>query len=202
MVPTDRFHGFRESRTQPREPEGAVPILPHPEDKSDARDLQRECERLRQVRGSLERLCIELRQELRDSEGRYTCAPTQIRLLRRDVERRDGEFSKARLRVRQLEKHALRQAREFGEIRRQFRLLQQRSSSLAVGFLAITASRRWHVGHALLSIPSRLLGRRPVTVADSLQTLASALATGKASRSDARHANAGSDPADQGIDSP
>lgn len=199
MVPTDPCHGSEESPAQPRMHEGAVPTPPHSGGNSGMRDLQLERQRLRHVRGSLERLCTELRQELQDAERRYKCATTQNRLLRREVEKGQREFDKSRLRVRLLEKHALRQAREFSEARRRFRLLQQRSSLLAVGFLAITASWRWRVGHALLSIPRRLLGRRTTTVADSLQTLASAFATGKPSGSDDRlDPSAARDPADQG----
>lgn len=189
MAPTARSQGSEESPTQARMPEGS----------SDMEDVQLECQRLRHVRRSLERLCTELRHELQDAERRYKHATAQNRLLRREVEQGDRESNKARLRVRLLEKHAQRQACEFSEARRQFRLLQQRSSALAVGFLAITTSRRWHVGHALLSIPRRLIGRRTTTVADSLQTLASALATGKASGSDDRlDPSAGLGQADQG----
>ena len=166
----------------------------------ELRRLERQSGRLAQARTSIERLCLELREELLDAESRNERATAEIRRLRRDAERRDNEFATARRRVRLLLKDAERRDNEFAtarrrvrlllkdaerrdnefaQVRRRLRALQHLSSALADGFLAITEARRWRLGHTLLSIPSRTLGRRPKTVADELRPLAVRLALGQ-----------------------
>lgn len=140
---------------------------------------ERDRQRLTHARASLERLCLELRQDLQESERGYACAMARIRLLLRDAERRDREYADARRHVRLLLKDAERRDREFAHVRAQLRSLKHLSAGLATAFLAITATRRWRLGNALLLIPSRLLGRRTVTVADDQHELATTLALGQ-----------------------
>ena len=190
-------------------------------DSLDAKRLERDCRRLAQARASLERLYLEMRQDLQEAENRNACATVQIRLLLRDAKRRDREFASARRRIRILSKDselrdreiadarrrikllvndaerrgseyanarrhirlllrdAERRDREFAAVRAQLRRLTHLSAGLATGFLAATASWRWRVGDALLSLPSRVLGRRPTTVADDQRPLATILALGQ-----------------------
>ena len=196
-------------------------LLSSATDSSDAKRLERDCRRLAQARASLERLYLEMRQDLQESEQRNACATVQIRLLLRDARRRDHEFASARRRIRILSKDAelrdrefadarrrikllvndaerrgseyasarrrirllLRDAerrdREFAAVRAQLRRLTHLSAGLATGFLAATASWRWRIGDAFLALPSRLLGRRPTTVADDQRPLATILALGQ-----------------------
>ena len=119
---------------------------------------------------------------LKDAERRdrdYADAKHRIRLLVNNAERRDREFAKARRHVRILLKDAERRDREYVRVRAQLRLLRHLSAGLATGFLAITESRRWRLGNALLSLPSRILGRRPTTAADDQHALATTLALGQ-----------------------
>lgn len=143
---------------------------------------ERDLQRLTQARASLERLCSELRHDLLESERRYACAMARIRLLSRDAERRDREYANARLRNRILLKHADRRDLEFTHVRAELRALKHLSAALATAFLAITTTRRWRLGNALLSIPSRLLGLRTATVADDQRELATTLALGQMPR--------------------
>ena len=185
MVSTDRAgDGEQNPAEYDPVPAGAVPRTSGSMGSSDMQRLERECRRLRQARRSLERLCMELSQELRTAEHRRRHATAQIRLLQSDLERRDREFARARHRGRLMEKRALRQDREFAEVRNRMRRLEQRSSVVAGGFLAIAESRRWRLGHALLSLPARLIGRRPTTVVEGLQPLASMLAKGQTTQFD------------------
>lgn len=220
----------------------ATSLPSHADEHSDPKRLERDLRRLVQARASLERLYLEMRKDLRESEHRNACATVRIRLLLRDAERRDREFARARRQVRMLRKDAERRDREYASARRlirmlgkdaerrdreyaaarhrirlllnnaerrdreyasarsrvrsllkvaerrdreyaqvraQLRMLRHLSAGLAAAFLAITATRRWRLGNALLSTPSRLLGRRPVTVADDQRALATTLALGR-----------------------
>lgn len=160
-------------------PDGTTSRSPSVEDHSTLQRHERDRQRLTQARASLERLCSELRHDLQESERRYACAMARIRLLSRDAERRDREYANARLRNRILLKNAERRDREFARVRVQLRSLKRLSADLATAFLAITTTRRWRLGNALLSIPSRLLGRRAATVADDQHELATTLALGQ-----------------------
>ena len=122
---------------------------------------------------------------LKDAERRdreYANARHRIRLLLNNAERRDHEFARARRQVRILLKDAERRDREYARVRAELRSLRQLSAGLATSFVAITRTRRWRLGNALLSIPSRLLGRRPTTVADDQHALATTLALGQIPR--------------------
>ena len=259
MAPTDDSHAA-EAKSVPDHPIAghAASLRPSPEESSERRRLDLECHRLQQTRASLERLCMELQQELLDSECRLQCATTQIRLLRRDAERRHREFADARRRIRVLQKdqdhrdreyanarrrisllqndaeqrdreyanarHRLRllmnnaerrdrefakarhrvslllheaeqRDREYARVRAHLRSLKHLSTGLAAAFLAITKTRRWRLGNTLLSIPSRVVGRRPTTVADDQHALATALAGGQMPppTDSTGHANVGPD---------
>lgn len=118
----------------------------------------------------------------KDAEQRnreFVNARKRTRLLEKDAEQRAREFANARMRTRLLQKDAEARDREFAEVRRRLRSLQHLSTDLAAGFLAMTASRRWRLGSALLSLPSRILGHQPRTVADDRRPLATALVAGE-----------------------
>ena len=248
MAPTDCEHAQLHAKDETPASgvlDHATSMLSSPHDHSDPTRLERDNRRLAQVRASLERLYLEMRHDLRESEHRNACATVRIRLLLRDAERHDREFASARRRIRILLKDAERRDSEFASARRRIRILlkdagrrdreylnarhrirlllndakrrdrefanarrqvrillkdaerrdrqyahvraQLRSlrhlaSGLAAAFLAITESRRWRLGDALLSFPSRVLGRRPTTAADDQHALATALARGQMPR--------------------
>ena len=205
MVLTDREHAQRHAKEETPArgaPDHATSMPSSAHDQSDPKRLDRDRRRLEQARASLERLHVEMRHDLQESEHRYACATVRIRPLLRDAERRDREYLNARHRIRLLLNDAVRRDREFASVRRQVRLLldaerrdrdyagvraqlralRHLSAGLAAGFLAITASRRWRLGDALLSLPNRVLGRRPATVADNARALATTLALGQVPR--------------------
>ena len=140
------------------------------------RRLEREYQRLVQVRASLERLCAELREDLSDSERRNRCAEAEVRLLRRDAERREREYADARRQIRQLERLAERRDQGFAAYRERLRLLERQSSNLAAAFLAVTASKSWRLGRVLLWFPRRIVRRQSDVAVDELRSLASDLA--------------------------
>lgn len=135
------------------------------ESQADMQRLERECQRLLQVRVSLERLCLELRRELVSSENQNLAATDRL--------------SEATRRVRQLEREAERRDAEYAETRRRLRSLKRQSTDVATAFLAVTASRSWRLGNALLAFPRLVVGRRRRTAVDDLQPLATALAGGR-----------------------
>ena len=117
MVPTDHLQVNDETpASEPGLPSSAS-------DSSDIKRLERDRRRLAQARASLERLYLEMRQDLQESERRSACATVRIRLLLRDAERRDREFASARRRVRILSNDAEQRDREFASARRRVRIL-------------------------------------------------------------------------------
>ena len=92
-------------------------------DSSDAGRLERDQRRLSQTRSSLERLYLEIRQDLQESQRRDAGATVRIRLLLRDAARRNHDSASARRRIRVLLKNAERRDREFAGARRRIKLL-------------------------------------------------------------------------------
>lgn len=110
-------------------------------------------------------------QELRAVRAEAAAARDEADRLQREVERREKDLKAA------IERHG----RERGQLQREKQHLQHRysalrglASELQVGVKALLASRRWRLGHTILSLPHRLLLRQPpATAASALLPLAS-----------------------------
>ena len=88
MVPTDRPRAKEETPvSDPGVLGRPTSLLSSATDASYIKRLERDRRRLAQARASLERLYLEMRQDLQESEHRSACATVRIRLLLRDAER-------------------------------------------------------------------------------------------------------------------
>lgn len=117
-------------------------------------------------------------QELRAVRAEAAAARDEADQLQREVERGEKDLKAA------IERHGRERGqlqREKQQLRREKEHVQHRASALRglaselqVGVKALLASRRWRLGHAILSLPHRLLLRQPpATAASALLPLAS-----------------------------
>ena len=128
------------------------------------------------------------RDDLNDSIQELRAAQAEADRLQRELEDRQRDLKAAKGEIERRKSVAARQrrqlddaGREHGQLQREKQHLQHRlralrglASELQVGVKAVLASRRWRLGHAILSLPHRLLLRpSPATAASALLPLAS-----------------------------
>ena len=134
-------------------------------------------------------------QELRAAKAETAATRDEAARLQREVKDRQRDLAAAKEEIERRKSVASGQrrrlddqrrqlddiGRERGQLRREKQHLQHRlralrglASELQIGVRAVLASRRWRLGHAILSLPHRLLLRPPpATAASALLPLAS-----------------------------
>lgn len=121
------------------------------------------------------------RDDLNDAIEELRAAQAEADRLQRELEARQRDLKAAKAEIERRKSIASRQRRQLEDASREqqhlqhrFRALRGLSSELQVGVKAVLASRRWRLGHAVLSLPHRLLLRPPpATAASALLPLAS-----------------------------
>ena len=130
-------------------------------------DLSDSIQELRVVRAEATAARDEADQLQREVEGRQ-------KELKGAIERHGRERGELQRRNQRLAHEREQLRREKEHLRHRLRALRGLARELQVGVKALLASRRWRLGHAILSFPHRLLLRPPpATAASALLPLAS-----------------------------